>query len=182
MRTRLARRAIRVADLAEPRDAGGQTGRAAAAPQHAAARPRCRDIFEVRRARPAARAGAADLAVRRAGVGAAGRGAAGRTTYPVRGCAGGDAGCRSRHLSVCDLQQHGGGDRRGRRWSGSGGGRLRSGDRQGVQHARRLWPFPDGTGRCDGTVAGRSRQRVRHQSPVGGAAAAGSMRCWCGRR
>ena len=33
------------------------------------------------------------------------------TAHPVRGCPGGDAGRRSRHLSVRDVEQHGGGDR-----------------------------------------------------------------------
>ena len=43
---KVARRAIRVADLAEPETLARQAGRTAAAPQHAAARPWCRDLFQ----------------------------------------------------------------------------------------------------------------------------------------
>ena len=50
---KVARRAIRVGDLAEPETAGGQARRAAAASQHAAARPRCGDVRQGRRCWPA---------------------------------------------------------------------------------------------------------------------------------
>ena len=51
---KVARRAIRVADLAEPETLARQAGRAAAASQHAAARAGCRDICQGGRAGAAA--------------------------------------------------------------------------------------------------------------------------------
>ncbi len=56
------------------RDRGGETRRVAAAPQHAAGRAGRADLRQAGPAGPADGAGAAGAAVRRAGVGAAGRG------------------------------------------------------------------------------------------------------------
>ena len=144
-----ARRAIRVADLAEPETLDDKLDELLLHHNTLLQGLGAETFSKDGCAGAAARAGAEDPAVRRAGVGAAGRGAAGRAAHPVRGRAGGDAGCRSRHLSVRHLEQHRGGNGRVRSWRGAGSGGLRAGHRQGIQHAGRLWPVPYRTDRRD---------------------------------
>ena len=111
-----------------------------------------------------------------------GHAAQGRQAHPVRGRPGGDAGRGSRDLSVRDVVEHRRRDRRLRFRHRSLGGRLRAGDRQGLHDAGGLRPVPDRAARCDRAASGRPRARIRHRSPDGGGAAAGSTRRWCGRR
>ena len=78
---KVARRAIRVCDLAEPDDARRQARRTAAAPQHAARRASARRRSRRRRCWTALlELAPRDPALRRAGLGAAGRGAARRAS------------------------------------------------------------------------------------------------------
>ncbi len=105
---KVGRRAMRVCDLADPaaledrvddccctttRCCGGSTRRNSTA---AICSPVCAS------SRP-------DPALCRAGVAAARRGAPRRPPHPVRGGAGRDARCRSRHLPLCHLVEHRGG-------------------------------------------------------------------------
>ena len=104
------------------------------------------------------------------------------TAHPVRGRAGGDAGCGPRHLPLCYLKQYRRGDRGVRRGCWAIGRWVRAGHRQGLQHTRRLWahsrqnwPMPRGS--CWATA-------VTSTAPILAAAAvaAGSTLCWCARR
>ena len=106
---KVARRAIRVADLAEPETLSAKLDELLL---HYNALLQGLGVAPFEQGRAAGRAaetGAADPAVRRTGVGAAGRTAPRRQAHPVRGRAGGDAGCGSRDLSVRHVLQHRGG-------------------------------------------------------------------------
>ena len=75
---------------------------------------------------------------------------------------------------------------RRRRRPGPGSGRRRSGScwASPRRTATRVGagPFPTELYRRDRAAAGRPGQRVRHQSPAAAGVAAGSTRCWCARR
>ena len=124
-----------------------------------------------------------DPAVRRTGVGAAGRGCAGpgkRILFE---------GAQAVMLDVdhgtypfVTSSQHRRRDRRVRRGVGPAAVGFVLGIAKAYTHAGRLRPVPDRAARRDRPVAGRSRPRVRHQSPAAAGAAAGSTRRWCARR
>ena len=124
------------------------------------------DAPEVDRGRAAGRAArdrAASPALCRAGLAAARRGAPRRPPHPVRGRAGRDARCRSRHLSVCHLVEHGGRAGGGRVGHRAVGDRLCARHHQGLHDAGRQRPVPDRADRRDRPDPRRARPRVRHR-------------------
>ena len=86
-----------------------------------------------------------------------------RPPHPVRGRAGGDARCRSRHLSLRHLVEHAGRPGRGRVGHRAGGDRLCARHHQGLHDAGRQRPVPDRARRRDRPDARRARPRVRHR-------------------
>ena len=178
---KVARRAIRLGDLAD--DGGGrrQARRAAGSPQRAAARPghagdRSRSVLDELRAIAPKVLPYADT-----GVEDAGRGAARRQAHPVRGRAGHDARHRPRHLSVRHLLEHA--CRAGGGGSGLGPGALNYvlGITKAYTTRVGSGPFPTEltceTGACSANAAASSAP-----SPAARGAAAGSTRCWSARR
>ena len=145
-----ARRAIRVADLAEPQTLADKLDELLLHHNTLLQGLGAETFSKEEVLALLAEAGAPDPAIRRADLGTAGRGAARWATHPVRRRTGGNVGCRSRHLSLCNFEQYRGRDGSGWCRGRTGRRRVRAGDRQGLQH----------TGRCrtvSHRVAGRDR-------------------------
>ena len=174
---KVARRAIRLMDLAEPDALDDKIERLLA--HHD---PLCRGLGlpraeRERDPRRTARGRAEDPAVHGADLRPARPRAARGQAHPVRGRAGRAARRRSRHLSVRHLVEHRRRQRGDRIGHGPGRDRLRARHRQGLRHPRRRGAVPDRAGQRHRPADRRARQRVRHQHRPARGAAAGSTPC-----
>ncbi len=179
---KVARRAIRVCDLADPGLLAAKVDELLV--HHNALRQAFGETLVDAAALVASLNALAPrlLPLRRAALAAPCRAAPARRPHPVRGRAGGDAGCRPRHLPVRHLVQHAGRGGRARRRHRARGRGLRARHHQGLHDAGRRGPVsrPSSTTRSAGASASAAASSAR--SPAARGAAAGSTPCSCARR